>query len=244
MASKTRSKKPAAPPTEKAAYLAERDAAIEALYLNEGYDEPREIAHLLWNRGLIDTKDESLESATRIVRGVLAGIRARLTQQRTADAQEGVSSARIDILLRQLRELKRQLARQELIASGEPTELCARSKMRAELCGDIVCAAACSHLLVVVDAVVVTTTDTPNGMMTIQKLKWPAGVRQRASHDAVIIARRIAEIESEVTAERDSHSDTGEAEGEDGGLTIIESNDSNDQLIARNLAGGKPAPVN
>jgi len=242
MSSKTKNSAGAAEASAKAEYLARRDAAIEVLYLNDGYDDPREIAQLLVTRGLIETKDDSLESATRIVRGVLAKIRKRLADQRIQDAQEGVSSSRIDILLRQLRELKKQLARQELIASGEPTEVCARSMLVPALCGDIVCGAACSHQLVTLDAVVTTTV----GATEIQKLKWPAGVRQKASHDAVLIAKRIGELELEVAVERDAHALIGDGEdlGDAGGLTIIESNESIETLIAKNLAGGRPAPVN
>lgn len=192
----------------KRAYIARRKRCVRELYVREGY-EVRDIAAALVADETITTTDESLESAIRLVRSDVAEIRAELDGLRSADAQPNVAGNEVDALERKLERLRKEHRRQESIASGEPDE-----QGR--------------------DAQLTTTTDTPGGPIIVVRPKWPAGVRQKASKDACTLAEKIAEIEITLAEKRRSEEEDGTS-AQDGGLTIVESDKSLQELIARNL---------
>jgi len=107
----------------KLTYLAKRKKRVREIFEREGL-QPRDIAARLVNEGVIETLDESLESATRLVRADLKEIRLSIDTGRAADAVPALAGNEIDALERELAELRRQHARQELIAEGEPIEMC------------------------------------------------------------------------------------------------------------------------
>lgn len=218
----------------KKAYLDRRKRRVRELYL-EGLEAP-EIASLLVAEGTIDTTDESLASAIRLVRVDIAEYRAELTAQRADDSKPSVASDEVDSLTRKLRRLREAYADQRRIADGEPIEMCARSRYPIQSCANPECHAGAGHLAFTGPAIGVTMTDTPQGMMTSYKALWPAGVRQKAAKDAALLAEKIAEVEVAMVARRGAMADVGDGSADRGGLTIVESEKSIPELIEANLS--------
>lgn len=217
----------------KKAYLERRKRRVRELYL-EGHEAP-EIATALVEDGTIETTDESLDSAIRLVRKDIKEYREQLTAQRLDDAQPGIAGDELDALSRKLRRLREAYADQRRIAEGEPVEMCARSQYRTEACANLVCVAS-GHMPYVGPAVGVTMTDTPQGMMTSYRALWPAGVRQKAAKDAALIAEKIADVEAALMAKRDLLGENGDGSADGRGLTIVESEKSIPELIQENLS--------
>jgi hypothetical protein len=219
----------------KKAYLVRRKRRVRELYL-EGYDAP-EIARQCVAEGVIETIDESLESAIRLVRADIAEFRRELSAHRAADANPEVAGSEIDALERKLRRLREAHADQRRIATGEPTEICARSRFEIAACTDRTCGATGKHMPFVGPAIGVVITDTPQGAMTSYKALWPAGVRQKAVKDAALLAEKIAELEIVIAVRRAADAASAGGDGADqGGLTIVESDKSIDELIEINLS--------
>jgi hypothetical protein len=197
--------------TSKRAYLARRKRRVRELYL-DGLD-PRDIAVKLVEDGTIETTDESLESAARLVRGDVAEIKAEIESVRIQDAQ--VAGSERDALERKLKRLRAEYERQVMIANGEPDETG-------------------------VEAVIVTTMDTPNGPLTSQRPKWPASSRQKASKDASILAEKIGDVEIALARVLDDGVDerTGEKRSESFVFSFPQTGTMSD-LIAMNLERGK-----
>lgn len=211
------------------AYLAKRDARIEDLFLREGY-ESRDIAALMLANGTL--RSDSVESAERTVRSVVAKIRARLDIARKADAQPTFATNDIDALERKLKRLREDLAFQNMVAAGQPTENCARSGVAVDACANEMCALS-KHVSFIGPAVGVIVMNTPQGPMTTYKALWPAGVRQKAKKDASALTEKIAELEITLASKRVAEEEKGIGTG-DGGLTIIESDKSIAELIQQN----------
>ena len=190
-------------------YLARRDARIEQLFLREGY-EPRDIADAMLDDGTLQS--DSVESARRVVRSVVAKIRARIDGDRGEDSRPVVATNDIDALERKLRRLRSDLAWQNMVAAGEPNTDGA-------------------------EATVTTTVDTPNGIITSVRPKWPAGKRVDAKKAASALAEKIAELEIALSTKRALISEAEQHTG-DGGLTIIESDKTIPELIRANLIVG------
>ena len=215
-------------------YRAKRDARIEELYLREGL-EPRDIAAKMLAEETLASESE--DSAMRTVRGVVRKLRERLDGARLGDSKAEIATNEIDALERKLARLRQEHARQESIAQGELGENCARSQLRVAVCLNAECTATGKHVPFIGPLVGVTMTNTPQGPMTSYRAMWPAGVRQKASKDAAALAEKIAEIEIALTAKR-SLAVEAEETGDAGGLTIIESDKSIQDLIKENLIVG------
>lgn len=193
--------------------------------------EPRDIAELMLEEKSIES--ESHESAVRTVRGVVAKIRARIDADREGDSDSKIATGEVDALERKLRRLREEHARQSLIASGEPTENCARSGIAVVACENAQCKTTGIHVPFIGPAVGISMMNTPQGPMVSYKALWPAGVRQKASKDAAILAEKIAELEVTLAAKRQTET-TGEGAGVEGGLRIIQSGASIEALIKAN----------
>lgn len=87
------------------------------------------------------------------------------------------------------------------------------------------------------ESIITTTTITTNGPVIVERAKWPAGVRQRARRDAAALAEKISELECVLAAKRELDVEA-DAVGESGGLTIVESDKSIQELIKANLIVG------
>lgn len=91
------------------------------------------------------------------------------------------------------------------------------------------------HVAVSLDETTVShTTITPNGAIVIEKAKWPAGVREKAREKASVLAKEIADLEITLAARRHVDDEAGDGAAQSG-LTIIESDKSISDLIAKNL---------
>lgn len=191
----------AAKKQSKRMYLAKRKKRVRELYIH-GRLEPRDIAAKLVDDGTIETTDESLESAVRLVRGDVAKIRAEITSHREGDADASVAFNEIDALEYELADLRKERDRQQLIADGEPIEMCARSSVPPPACANPLCLAEEKHVPYVGPAIGVTITYTPQGPMTSYKALWPAGVRQKASKDAAILAEKVSKLEVALAEKR------------------------------------------
>jgi hypothetical protein len=222
-------------------YLARRMKRVRELYLRDGL-EPRDIAAELVKDGTIETTDESFESAIRLVRGDVAKIRAEIDGRRAADSEKKVAINEIDALERELAELRKAHADQKLIAAGEPTEMCARSRYPIIACTNPDCLATGKHFPFVAPAIGVTMTDTPQGMMTSYRALWPAGVRQKASKDAAILAEKISKLEIVLSEKRRAPMQPGKGEDDgpgDGLFQIVTSGKPMNDLIATNVDKSK-----
>lgn len=214
------------------AYLAKRDARIAELFLREG-EEPRDIAARMLSEETL--KSDSEDSAIRTVRSVVAKLRKKIDSDRSGDAESGVATNEIDALERKLKRLRADLAWQQRVAEGEPTELCARSTIEVAACANSTCLAGAGHIPYVGPRVGVTITNTPQGPMVSYKALWPAGVRQKARKDASALAEKIAELEIVLASKRETERGEGDTDSA-GGLTIIESDKAIEELIERNLS--------
>jgi hypothetical protein len=205
--SPARGEKKAAPVESKKSYLAKRLARVRELYMHEGL-EPVDIAERLVDEGAIKTSSDTLDSAVRLVRADVALIRKGVDAQRKTDAP--LVSRDLDVLERELLRLRRELRRQEIIAAGEPGP---DGK----------------------DATITTSTITPEGVIVMTRPKWPAGVRQKASRDASRLATEISKIEMVLSEKRSVEAEgSAEKDAMAGGLTIIESDKSIEELIKQN----------
>lgn len=216
------------------AYIKKRDAWIEELFIRKGL-EPTEIALQMSEAGTL--RSDSPDSAVRTVRGVVAKIRKRINLDRSADASPTLAGNESDALERKLVWLRAQRDRQQLIADGEPMEMCARSSYPLSACPNSDCQDLGTHIPFVGPAVGIVFMQTPQGPMTTFKALWPAGVRQKASKDAAILASQIAELELVLIGRRDAQAEAGES-GSGDRLHLIESDKSIAELIEANLIVG------
>jgi hypothetical protein len=175
-------------------YLDRRRRRVRELFRFEGL-QPREIAEILVKDGTIETADESLESALRLVRSDVAEIRAEIDDERTEDAKPIVAANEVDALERELVDLRKERDRQQMIADGQPTEMCARSRTAIAECVSPECGALGKHAAFVGPAIGITIADTPQGPITTYKALWPAGIRQKASKDKAILIEKISKLE-------------------------------------------------
>ena len=146
-------------------YLAKRRRRVRELYVDFGLTS-RQIAEKLVSAGVIETTDESLESAIRLVRSDVAEIRREVDAERDEDGKREVAGSAGDALRRQLERLRYSYEKQREIADDE--------------------------------SIVTSTMTTPNGVIVTEKPKWPPGVRQKAAKDAVLIAKEISQLETEL----------------------------------------------
>src|ERR1700694_1616641 len=102
----------AAKRSSKKAYIARRRRRVREGFIGEGL-APREIAAKLVADGTIETTDESLESAIRIVRSDVAGIRGEIDAEREEDDQQHAASNTADAMERELARLRTEQRRQE-----------------------------------------------------------------------------------------------------------------------------------
>ncbi len=107
------------------------------------------------------------------------------------------------------------------------------------------CIALGKHRAFVGPAIGVTIADTPQGPITSFKALWPAGVRQKASKDASLLAERISKLEISVAEKRRAQKvaklEKGvDAPAEDDVFRIVTSGRTMDDLITYNVDGGKP----
>lgn len=206
----------------KKAYLAKRKARVRELYIHARL-EPRDIAAKLVHDGTIETTDESLESAVRLVREDVRELREQITRHRSGDADATVAFDEIDALEYELSDLRSERDRQKRIADGEPDE----NGKEAVL--------------------IVTMMGAEGEPFQFEKPKWPAGVRQKAGKDAAQLTKDISKLEVALAEKRRliaeaakrSGGDKGKAVGADDVFTIHTSGDQFDDLVARN-AGGEP----
>lgn len=196
------------PDESRKAYLRRRDARIDELYFSEGL-EPRDIATRMLREETLGSVSD--ESAVRTVRGVVAKLRKRIESERVEDGQITVALTRADSLEREISRLRFEHQRQVRIADGEP-----------DSSGK--------------EATITSSVDTPQGMITSVRPKWPAGVRQKASRDAATLAQKISKLEADLTDLRFNELEKGKDGAADGGLTIIESDKSIPELIVKNLS--------
>jgi hypothetical protein len=89
-------------------YIARRQRRVRELYIGEGL-QPRAIAERLVKDGTIETTDESLESALRLVRSDVAAIREEIDAERAEDAKPFTVNE-IDALERELANCARTRA--------------------------------------------------------------------------------------------------------------------------------------
>lgn len=217
------------------AYIKKRDARITELFVREGL-EPREIAIRMSEEETL--RSDSSDSATRTVRGVVAKIRKTINANRVGDSAPAFASNESDALERKLVWLRTQRDRQQLIADGEPIEMCARSSYPLTSCPNTDCRqTGWGHLPFTGPAVGIVFMQTPQGPMTTFRALWPAGVRQKASKDAATLASQIAELELLLIGRRDAHAESGE-NGDGERLHLIESDKSIEELIEANLIVG------
>jgi hypothetical protein len=136
-------------------------------------------------------------------------LRQQWDSARAEDQQPTVRPTEVDALERKLERLRADHAWQIRKSDGEP-----------DISGT--------------EAVLVTIVDTPNGTITSQRPKWASGARVRARELASRLADKIAELEIEIAQRRAA--DVGDHTGaEEGGLTIIESEKTIEQLKAESL---------
>jgi hypothetical protein len=230
-------------------YIARRQRRVRELYIGEGL-QPRAIAERLVKDGTIETTDESLASALRLVRSDCAAIRAETNDERAEDASPTVAVNEIDALERELGELRIEHARQKMMAEGELTENCARSGVSVISCANTTCETSGKHVSFIGPAVGMTTTNTPQGPIVAYKALWPAGVRQKASKDVTILAEKIKKIEVALVEKRSAVSkQPGKAADAAGGgdgdiFRVVMSGKSTEELIAFNINGGTEGPTN
>jgi hypothetical protein len=141
---KPTSKKAAAEASKKS-YLAERATKIREMYLRDGL-ESRDIAAALVADGTIKTTDRSLQSAIRLVQVEVAKIRAEIDGFRADDADGKVATSEVDALERKLARLRLERDRQQLIAEGQPMEMCAVSRWPIGACANPACLATGQHV--------------------------------------------------------------------------------------------------
>lgn len=224
--------------TSKRDYISRRKARVRDLYVTERL-APREIAARLVQEETIETTDESLESAIRIVRGDVAALRSELVSHRSGDADPSLAFDDLDALEAELTGLRVERDRQLVIAAGEPVEMCARSRREIGECAEPQCIALGNHVPFIGPRIGITMTDTPQGMMTSWKALWPAGVRQKASKDVAILTRQISELEVKL-AEKRRTAVPKKKDGDDAGtgdddfFRIVASDRSMVELIAEN----------
>jgi hypothetical protein len=221
-------------------YIAKRVARVRDLYLRE-HLEPRDIASRLVAEGAIETTDESLESAIRLVRGDVKKIRSEIDSRRAGDADTSVALNDLDALELELKDLRKERDRQQLIADGEPIEMCARSYMPPAACANEQCIRLHNkHVKFTGPAIGVTITHTPQGPMTSYKALWPAGVRQKASKDAALLSEKISKLEIALSEKRRAIAPAatlGKGEGSaDDLFQIVTSGKPMNELIAANTA--------
>ncbi len=236
----TKSRKPARKRMAKAAYVERRRKRVYELYVDQ-HMEPRDIALQLVHDGTIETTDESLESAIRIVRKDVAEIRSRLTSERDLDSDRTVALTEIDALELELKHLRKERDRQLVIADGEPTEMCARSRYELAACANPACMAEGKHIPFVGPAIGITITDTPQGPMTSFKALWPAGVRQKASKDAATLTQKISKLESELAEKKRAvqPAKEGDKPGAAKPFEFVFSGKPMEMLIEMNVVAGK-----
>lgn len=193
------------------AYLKSRDVRIEELYLREGL-EPREIAAQMLDEASLQA--ESLDSAMRTVRGVVAKFRKRVDAARTDDGNVAVATSEIDAIERKLVRLRSDLEWHLMVAAGEP------DKDGSE-------------------AITVSSMDTPQGPLVSSRPKWPAGKRVDARKEAARLAEKIEKIEVQIIEKRDALTAGAVANGTGGGLILIESDKTISELIKENLIVGR-----
>ncbi len=161
----------------KAQYLKKRRARVRELYIHERL-EPRNIARRLVDEGSIETSDESLESAIRLVRDDVKSIRAEINSRRGADADATVAFDEVDALEYELADLRHERDRQKRIADGEP-----------DTDGK--------------EAVYIVTMMGAGGEpIQFEKPKWPPGVRQKAGKDAALLAEKVSKLEVALAEKR------------------------------------------
>lgn len=227
-------------------YLARRRRRVRELYRGDGLT-PREIAERLVKDGTIETTDESLESALRLVRQDVAAIREEIDAERAEDSKPIHASNEIDAIERELADLRKEHQRQEMIADGEPVEMCARSRVRLAECVQPECGALGSHAPFVGPAIGITIADTPQGPITTYKALWPSGTRQKASKDAAILARQIRETENALNEKRRLISErpkVADSKGDEADVfRVVTSGKTTEELIDFNVNGGE-GPAN
>jgi hypothetical protein len=229
----------------KAQYMAKVEQRVYHLYYFRGIDKPKEIAEILVREGTMETTDESLESATRLVREHLRNVKASIAGERKRDTS--VVTDDLDVLERELAELQKQHARQEVIAAGEPCEMCAVSRLRVEECTMPECLALGKHRSFIGPAIGITLADTPQGPITSYKALWPAGVRQKASKDASILAEKISVLEIKVADRRRKQDEAvKDGAGKTGPdvFNIVTTGQPMNELITANATGGTEAKPN
>lgn len=211
----------------KKTYLAKRKNRVRELYIHDRM-QPRDIAARLVADGVIETTDESLESAVRLVRDDVREIREELVRYRSGDAAPAVAFDEIDAMENELADLRREHTRQRMIADGEPTENCARSGIAVTACANKDCLNG-EHRPFIGPAVGISVTNTPQGPMVTYKALWPAGVRQKASKDAALIAEKISKLEVALSEKRAAANPAPDAK-----------KDSATADVFRVVASGKP----
>jgi hypothetical protein len=234
----------------KAQYIARRRWRVRELFYGEGL-QPRAIAERLVREGTIETTDESLASALRLVYEDCAAVRAEVNDERAENSKPAVASNEIDALDRELEALRTEFDRQSLIADGQPTENCARSGITLIACDNATCEKTGTHKPFIGPAVGVTTTYTPQGPMISYRALWPAGVRQKASKDKAILAEKISKLERLLVEKRTAIAESQRAKKPGSGETagddifrVVTSDKSTDELIAFNVSGGAEGPTN
>jgi hypothetical protein len=199
----------------KKTYLAKRKARVRQLHIHE-HMGTRDIAAKLVNDGTIETSDESLESAIRLVREDVREIRAELSRERDEDAP--VSFDALDALEYELTDLRIERDYQRMIARGEPDE----NGQEAEL---------------------VTNMIGKGGEpVPFIRPKWPAAVRQKASKDAAILAEKISKLEVALAEKRAAKKPATQGKASDGApvddgiFRIVTSGKPVDDLIQENAS--------
>ncbi len=235
-----RKKKPRGTPKRqsKNRYLAHRKQRVWELRRTEGL-EPYDIAVRLVKEGTIETTDETLQSAVKLVRGDLADLNSERQGERVLDV--AVAGSEVDVLERELAELRKQHARQEMIADGEPIEMCARSRYPLRACANPACLAEGRHVPFTGPAIGISIVDTPQGPMTTFRALWPAGTRQKASKDAAALAERISKLEVVLADKRREavarQSRVVDPKREAGGFTFNFSGRSLETLLQERVGG-------
>lgn len=212
-------------------YILQRDERIVELSRREGF-RAGDIAALMLREGTLQSR--SKESAIHTVRVVLTKAREELNDERTGDAAPAVVSNEIDALERKLDRLRAEHARQMVIATGEPTENCARSGIAVVTCRNQDCIERGEHVPFVGPAIGMTMMTTPQGPMISYKALWPAGVRQKASKDAAGLAEKIADLEIALDTKRQATIESDATGAGEGGLTIVPSDKPIADLIKLN----------
>src|SRR6266498_1255642 len=204
-------------------YIARRQKRVRELYIREGL-QPREIAAKLVADGTIETSDESLESAARLVRSDVAALRVELDVDRSEDAKPALLGNAIDALERQLAFLRKERDRQVMIADGEPDEN-----------GD--------------EAEITTNLVGKGGIpIPFSQPKWPAGTRQKASKDAAILCEKISALEVLLTERRTEIKPAAKgerpADGDSSIYRVVTSGKSMSDLVTENATGSDSGEFN